>query len=316
MTASKDSNEEEASNWPKLSNTTDQETLELYIDLFRLRKEDPGKDDNICPSVTKKPDNNDNNEGSDKSCNDLLEAVKHEAQVLDKAEKKLNKMEKNLDEEEEFVSLFTTVQPQSKPQARQTDAHIQGSIKASDDDTGDSESFAILASDFSSIVTSTSKKRKRDYTNNPIAKLWIDGQIVEVKRSTLCAQKDSLLAENFNNDIWVKKHTVMTKDGTEVVLVGYSSVMLSIINQLRLKSMMVEADQLPKIVGVNKLESVENIVLKLFPGIEGFVLGKEKDFDSEVIASGAEFDFSDHLMTWLEEVDRRSEPKLLEIINC
>ena len=309
MSKGDDNNTSEFSNWPKFPDKTEQKTLELYIDLLCLRKESPGKDENTHPFVAKKSNNNSNNEGSSESCQDLLEAVKNEAQELDEIEEKLDKMEKELEEEEEFVSFFTTAYPQVQKRNE----------KGSDGDIDDAISFTSLASDLGSITSSTCYHQKQNgdnQTNSQIVNLWIDGEIVSVKRSTLCVHKDSLLAENFNDISWMNKHTLTTKDGTEVVLMGYSSVMLSIINQLRLKSMMVEADQLPKIVGVNKLESVENIVLKLFPGIEGFVLGKEKDFDSEVITSGAEFDFSDHLMTWLEEVDRRSEPKLLEIINC
>ena len=69
--------------------------------------------------------------------------------------------------------------------------------------------------------------------------LWIDGNIISVKHSTLCLDKDSRLAKDLINDALMKKHTVTTEDDTTIILMEYSSVMLSIINQLRLQSLMI-----------------------------------------------------------------------------
>ena len=137
--------------------------------------------------------------------------------------------------------------------------------------------------------------------------LWIDGEVISVKRSTLCIHKHSHLAENFNDAAWVKKHTVTMEDGKKVVLMGYSSVMLSIINQLRLRSMNVDVDDLPA-VDKKKVVSVENVVSKLFPGTEEYIVVSTGELDSQIIKSQSEIE---QVGTWLEEVDRRSEPKLL-----
>ena len=69
--------------------------------------------------------------------------------------------------------------------------------------------------------------------------LWIDGDIISVKHSTLRLDKDSRLAKDLIDD------TVTTEDGTKMILMEYSSVMLSIINQLHLQSLMIGADELP-----------------------------------------------------------------------
>ena len=138
--------------------------------------------------------------------------------------------------------------------------------------------------------------------------LWIDGQMISVKHSMVCLDKNSQLAKNFSDDTWVRKHTVTTDDGTKMVLIGYSSVILSVINQLRLRSMMVDSHELPNIKDV-KVESVENIVSDLFPGNEKFILGKNNGFDSEIIKS--ECDYSNYLISWLRDVNRRNESELL-----
>ena len=59
----------------------------------------------------------------------------------------------------------------------------------------------------------------------------------------------------------------------------------------------------------NKVEeSVENVVSKLFPDNEKFILGEKKELDSLIIES--EYSFHDHLKIWLQEVNRKSVPKL------
>ena len=74
--------------------------------------------------------------------------------------------------------------------------------------------------------------------------LWIDGEIISVKHSTLCVCKDSNLAKYFNDSDWVlKKHTMTTEDRSKVVLMGHSCMFLPFINHLRLRCMMVDADE-------------------------------------------------------------------------
>ena len=289
---STNSNEVKVSDWPRLSGQSEQKTLDLYIDLFRLRQTDNDNTNGHQSSPIKRDNDR------DESFDDLLDTIKMETQELDEFEKNLDKMEKDLEEEVEFVSFFTTPDPIDEK-----------SESGSDYDTDDAISFASLSSsDTGLIVSSSTHQKQNDTANNHIVNLWIDREIIAVKRSTLCITENSTLAKNFNDDAWVNKHTVTTKDGAEVVLMGYSSVILSIINQLRLRSMMVDVQELPRIVEVNKVESVESVVSKLFPGNEKFVLGESK-FDSEIITP--EFDYNNQLITWLEEVNRRSEPKLL-----
>ena len=92
MTTSKDDGHaEEVSNWPKLPNTTEQCTLELYLDLFRLRdNKADSKCNSICPSssIAKKLNDDNNDEGAE-SFEDLLDVVNNETQQLNAVEKNL-----------------------------------------------------------------------------------------------------------------------------------------------------------------------------------------------------------------------------------
>ena len=68
-----------------------------------------------------------------------------------------------------------------------------------------------------------------------------------------------------------------------MILMQYSSVMLSIINQLRLRSMMiVDAHELPKIKEKKVQESVENVALNPCLGNKQAVDAKNK-LDSNII---------------------------------
>ena len=111
----------------------------------------------------------------------------------------------------------------------------------------------FMISDLSSNVSLSSSQRPRDDdTPSPIVNLCIDGEIIAVKHSTLCLFKDP----PFSDCSWLKKHSLITEDGTKVVQMAYSScAILSIIHQLRLQSMMaIPTDELPS-VEVNKVES-------------------------------------------------------------
>ena len=285
-------NQENYSDWPKLPNRNQQMTLDMYIDFLGLKK--------VCKGTHNSQSivnpNKSNNEGA-KSYEDLLNVVKNEEHELDEVENNLDKMEKEIVEDEEFISFFTTTHPQLQ---------VQRIREGSEHDTIDAISFtSSMISDLDSIVSSTSQQL-HDNTKSPIVNLWIDGEIISTKRSTLCICKQSRLTDNLNDASWVNKHTVITKDRTEVVLIGHSKMFRLIINQLRLRSMMVEGKELPNIE-MNEIELAEDIVSNLFPGKEESVLG-EKKFDSQIIVS---FPDNDQVMTWLEEVNRRSKPILL-----
>ena len=311
MRTSKDDDDKEEvplDNWPKLPNETEQWRLELYLDLFRLRKE---KNSTHTSSISNASEASNNKKKKHKqgtvSYEEMLDVIKIEESELDVVEKKLDEMEKDQKEEEDFVSFFTMSHPQVV-------SEVQGSERGSADcDTDDVISFTSMTSDdLASNISSIYHGITTDNAahSSPIVHLWIDGEIIAVKRSTLCVHKGSQFADNFSNADWVKKNTLRTEDGTAVILMGYSSVMLSIVNQLRLQSMMVDDDDLPNIFKENnKAESVENMVSKLFPGLEERFRGRYTKLDSQIIESDSE---KDQVMRWLEEVNRRpSEPKLL-----
>ena len=78
--------------------------FDLYVDFLGLRNAD--KNNITCLSVLKS--NKNEKKEAIVSYEHIFHAIKNETQELDRVEKNLNKMEKKFEEEEEFVSFFTT----------------------------------------------------------------------------------------------------------------------------------------------------------------------------------------------------------------
>ena len=76
-------------------------------------------------------------------------------------------MEKKLSKEEDVVSFFTMTEDAQ---------HAR-----SGDDSDDTISFTSMSSDLNSDEASTSKRACDSNVNNPILKLWIDGDIVSLQ---------------------------------------------------------------------------------------------------------------------------------------
>lgn len=129
METSKSGDEEEVPNWPTLTNKIEQKTLDLYIDLLRLRVDNNEKKRSANQPMVESPNNS--NSGRTESYQDSLHAaVKNEVRQLDEAEKNLDKMEEEIKEEEEFVSFFTTSNPP-------TQAQVSITTNKADSDTDD-----------------------------------------------------------------------------------------------------------------------------------------------------------------------------------
>ena len=303
-------------NWPTFSDEDEQKTLDLYIDLFHLRG---GRSDNDHETEDDddKPDDKEQNKEQAKEekydepkaakCyKDLVDALNHEEQDLNLIENGLDEMEKDIIEEEQFVSFFTTTFPQPQLLMQET------METQSYNDSYENLSLCSMASGVYSISDSNSNHQLHDDVESSIMNLWIDGEIISVKRSTLCLCEGSPLADNFNDDAWMNRHTLKTEDGRSVVLIEHSYALGPIINQLRLRSMMVTADDLPG-VKIDKVLSLRDIISKLFADKEDYIVVAKSQLDSQIITSQSE---NDQIASWLKEVNRMSEPKLLYRASC
>lgn len=159
-------------------------------------------------------------------------------------------------------------------------------------------------------------------SDDDILSLWVYGQVIPVKLSTICQCKGSQLATNFTDVDWMKEHSFRCDDGAVLIKVDHTlSAFKLIINRLRLRAMMtvVEGGKgkdggVPPIAiyKTNEMTSLKEVVSKLFQGKEDFILGScvdySIDFASQIIVSNKN---KEHIRKWLAEVGKTSEPELL-----
>jgi hypothetical protein len=284
---------------PKIMNDNEQKVLNLYIDFFCL-KENKKECCNITNTAASSIDQNEVS-----SYDNLIDTFKKEQQALVAVKMSLDEMEKNLVAEEEFVSFF--VDTHSK--------HVSNELHDLDDTISFTSMGSDLDSDLSSMFDDHDVNADSNADNmkaNTILKLWIDGEIIPVKKSTMCICKGSHLAHNFNDIEWVEKYSVTLDDGMQVILIENSPLIFkTIINQLRLRAMMTSIDgvmPLMKMSNVKDMTLLESTISTLFTGQEEFILGDKDSIDSVILTSPSE-DY--HIKTWLGEANRESEPELL-----
>lgn len=294
--------------WPSMSDQYEQNSLDIYLDFFRLNKETTDDKESEKSAIE-----------MDVSPN-VLAALKRERDELDLDEDRLQTLEHKLEEEEGFISLFvlTTIVLDDPEEIRCSAPATQS--KGDEDEARNNEdviSFASMDSDLqsmnevSSIDSSTtihSHSSPPSDALNRILKLWIDGEIVYVKHFTMCCIQDSLLAQSFNNASWIKKHSFTNEDGARVILIEHASVFKAIINQLRLQFMVASNDQLP-VIKHDHMLLLESVVSKLFKGKEDHILPKMY-FDSSIIVQNSE---QTQMVTWLKEASdvKKSYAKLI-----
>jgi hypothetical protein len=292
---------------PKMANDYEQKVMDLYIAFFCLGKNKQGHPNVTNASTSAEASSTDQNNTS--SYDDLLNAFKKEQQALTQADKSLDDMEEKLVAEEDFVSFFTHT-------------HSNRACTAPHDDTNDDDiSFTSMSSDLDSDTSSVECDKEDDgnadtMKQSTILKLWIDGEIIPVKRSTMCICKGSHLADSFNDAEWMKKHSFTFDDGMEVILIEHSALIFkTIINQLRLRAMMrsVDGAEMPlvKMDNDEDMTLLKSAVSTLFEGEEECILGEDDkctSMDSTILASKSE---GNHIKTWLGEVNRQSESELL-----
>lgn len=225
---------------------------------------------------------------------DLIYSFKQEQEELDQVEKKLDELERKLSEEEAFVSYFTTTMKQVPKSGEANDDTLSFTSISSFDLDSSSSSASSLESSSEFI------KGKNSDPKDEILNLWIDGDIIATKKSSMSVCKGSRLAQNFGSTDWMKKHSFKNENGVKVVLMEHSSVFKLLINQLRLRAMGVAGSELPTIKRGN-MPLLERVINTYFANKEDFVLG-EPQSESLILQSRSFFS------KWVKEVKKKFVP--------
>ncbi len=225
--------------------------FDAYIKFFRLRG-GPIVEDDIDATIdinvsTTSCATQSSVESTHSKHEHVLDSLKKEEETLVAFEENLRKMEKKLEVEEDFFAFFTD--------ARETGGEYV-SVYSCDDKDGEG-----------SLETRTGSDEEAVDSESTLVKLWLDGEIITVKHSTLCIYKQSLLAKLFSNEEWIKEHMFKNESGEGVIIVEQPpTIFKAIISKLRLCAMLRPNDEFPDIVLSSKedmkmLDRVESLLL-------------------------------------------------------
>ena len=185
-----------------------QAVFDAYVDVFALH-----------------PATDDSSEGDTKQSNEVdfesssCCSTKDQKALITVMKRKLDEMEQKLEAEESFVASF-----------------IKGANKDStsnSDDSSQQSSHDILHPFEHSM--SVDSKQPSD-TDLGIISLYVNGNIIKSKISTLCVDPTSKLAQDLTNDEWLHEHKMKTEDGKVCYLIEQPAYAFKeLVEYLRLK---------------------------------------------------------------------------------
>jgi hypothetical protein len=205
-------------------------------------------------------------------------------EMLAKMKQELDTIEKALENEESFVAFFTK-----------------------DHNDGDS------ATDESDISVSTSHKsdESKSPSSNGIITLYLNGDIVAYRVSTLCGDMTSKLAQDLSDKSWVREHTIVTEDGKVCVLVEYPGAELkALVDHFHLQSITPGGTT----EGVKKVrlsmvsEYMPRLIKYLYCVDSEMVQSISGAIESTIITS---MDDEEKIKEWLASAGKTEQPKLL-----
>jgi hypothetical protein len=268
-------------------------TMGQYIDYFGL------SDELYCGKSTSSTNSANNTLAENKNSfyDKLHNCIQNEEEELVKLEKNLDKYEKFMGEES-YVSFFITrignAKEEDEEVAEEEDdfTMINSSREKNNDTTMEDNNTTVLSNEKA----------------NTVLNLYLNGEIMAVRRSTLCHYKQSILANQFSDDKWIESQTTTLDNGKQAVLIEQPpSAFKMMIKQLRLRAMLKLSLDYGCKKNPEEAPMMEQLVSYYFPGSGEIIFGNHLTFESNILSSKD----AAQLTTWLEEVKKSSEPQLL-----
>jgi hypothetical protein len=138
-------------------------------------------------------------QSTSQSANSSASKDLNKIEFMAQAKFKLDETEKKIEVEESFVSYFTKEQSSTRSYCEKA----SNETEENDDWTFDK----------------TPSVEKISNVDLGILNIYINGEKIVVKRSTLCFDPDSKLAQHFSDDDWVQEHSIITENGDRMILV-------------------------------------------------------------------------------------------------
>ena len=272
--------------YPAIESAVASEHFEEYVRFFGLADPSKGSD----PSRSKKAKDTSKNGATSDDHQSLIHNTNME----------LDEMEKSLEAEENFVSCFMDNKQKKAVNSPSSEESSVGSEVIIDS----TESMATVEA-----VASSSNTSSRELS---IIHLFLNGEIVSVKRATLCYDPDSKVAEDFSNDTWVNENTVIEAEGGKsCVLIEQPTAQFKVLlNHIRLRYILKEAVEVEAIICKSTCSAdrvyMKAMLLHFFP-LKADVLSVNT-YDSNILMNVED---EVKLKEWLAAVDRDAEPKML-----
>eukprot|EP00979_Chaetoceros_neogracilis_P003668 scaffold652_cov188-Chaetoceros_neogracile.AAC.14 len=250
--------------------------FDSYLDFFKLRSEEKITSKASLPNQTP-----------------VVSTSIDQKEMLVKMKQELDTIEKALENEESFVAFFTK-------------DHNDG-----DSATDESRSSEISLSTSHKSDDLCSKPESKSPVRNGIITLYLNGDIVAYKVSTLCRDMTSKLAQDLSDKSWVREHTIVTEDGKVCVLVEYPGAEVkALVDHIHLKS----------ISSFGTTEEAKNVRLSIvseyMPRLIKYLYGDDSEMvqsitvaiESTIITS---MDDEEKIKEWLASAGKTEQPKLL-----
>ena len=149
-------------------------------------------------------------------------------------------------------------------------------------------------------------------TSNKIITLQLpSGKQISVKHSTLCLEKNSLLAKQFNDEEWITSHKSKAKNENNIIIINeLDYFFMEMINRLRLRAILKSGHKLSDVCfkNIDNKEGFLKYVSKIFPENQKTILGDGSSFDSLIVTS---FQESNTILSWLPPNHTRLKPVLI-----
>jgi hypothetical protein len=157
----------------------------LYIKFFKLQSSDEKPSNAADEQVMQ-------NEGA-------TSPIQKQRNLMSGMKRKLDIMEEKLIKEESFVACFR---------------------KAKENDIIDNHDAQEVSRE------EQDQNGERSYVPNDaeIIDVYLNGEIMAYKRTTLCMDETSKLAKDLGSEEWLKEHTVRTEDGQDCILIEQPSM--------------------------------------------------------------------------------------------
>jgi hypothetical protein len=250
--------------------------FDSYLDFFKLRSEEKSTSKASLPNQIS-----------------VVSTRTDQKEMFAKLEQELDTIEKALENEESFVAFFTK-----------------------DHNDGDSATDESVSSDISFSTSHKSddlcsKLDSKSPMSNGIITLYLNGDIVAYRVSTLCGDMTSKLAQDLTDKSWVREHTIVTEDGKVRILVEYPGAELkALVDHCHLKSIAsdVTTEGVKKVRLSMVSEYMPRLIKYLYGGDSEMVHSIYGTIESTIITS---MDDKYKIKEWLASTGKTEKPKLL-----